>query len=241
MRRLLLLAMWLTGCASAQIGGNNPDDDDDLGIDAPGDDVDAPPLVDAPVTVELNQTGAQNVVATEIGCQQNDPPTSFTTENSYYRTFPLSEANITVPFHIASVTFAVERSTPADGVSQPAEVRIGRYTGTLNATSFALASLQQLAVAAIQIPANATTVTTPITAFTPNTLTLQPADVLYAELFIPDGRGAGNIFYIGSNAGTETHPSYIRAPDCQTAAPTAYAQVLPTPAIRILLSVTGTH
>jgi hypothetical protein len=243
MRRLLLLAVCLTGCASAQIGGNNGDDDQpDAGDDDDDGNIDAAPDIDAPVTVNLVQTGATNVVPTQIGCQQTNPLTNFTTENSYYRTFPISEAGITVPFNITEIQFAVERSTPGGGAAtQPAEIRLGRYSGTVNAPSFALASLQQLAVAAIQIPVNATTVTTPISAFTPNTLTLQPADVLYVELFIPDGRGAGNIFYIGSNAGTETHPSYIRANDCGTAAPTSYDTVVGDPAIRLILSVTGTR
>jgi hypothetical protein len=52
---------------------------------------------------------------------------------------------------------------------------------------------------------------------------------------------AGNIFYIGSNGGTETHPSYIRAPDCSALSPTSYAQLVPSPAIRLLLTVSGVH
>lgn len=238
-----MLALCLTGCASANIGGNSGDDDDQP--DAPGPPP-PPPIdaidIDAPVTVDLTQTGANNVVATQIACQQTNPLTNFTTENSYYRTFPLADANITVPFHVTSVTFAVERSTPGGGAaSQPAELRLGRFTGTIDSASFQLAALTQLAVAAIQIPANATSVTTPIAQFNPGNLTLNPGDVLYAELFIPDGRPAGNIFYVGSNNGTEQHPSYIRAQDCNVTIPTTYATAVGTPPIRILLSVTGTR
>jgi hypothetical protein len=242
MRRLLMLALCLVGCASANIGGNPGDDGDDDQPDAPGPPPIDAPDIDAPVAVELNQNGANNVVATQIACQQVDPLTNFTTENSYYRTFPLAEANITVPFNITSVTFAVERATPGGGgASIPAELRLGKFTGTLNAATFPLTVLQQLAVAPIQIPANATSVTTPIAQFNPGNLTLDPADILYAELFIPDGRPAGHIFYIGSNAGTETHPSYIRAQDCDVNTPTSYATAVGSPAIRILLTVSGTR
>lgn len=247
MRRLLVLAVCLSGCASANIGGN---DDDDGPRDAREDDpIDSPPPIDAPISVDLVQTGTQNVVATQIGCQQTNPLTNFTTENSYYRTFPLSESGITGTFHVTNVSFGVERSTPGGGAgSQPAELRLGKFTGAINATSFPLTQLQQLAVATIAIPTNATSVTTPIAMFNPSTLTLNSTDILYAELFIPDGRPAGNIFYIGSNAGTETHPSYIRAQDCTVTAPATYASVIPpgqgsppNPTIRILLSVSGTR
>jgi hypothetical protein len=191
--------------------------------------------------VELVQTGSTAIVATEIGCQINDG-SRITVENSYYRIFPLADHGVTTPLHITSVTFGVERAVAGNGVSQEAQLRIGTYTGTVDATSFPITALQQLASATIQIPNNATTVTTPITQFTPSAVTLQPGSVMYAELFIPNGEAAGNSFYIGSNNGAETHPSYIRAPECSTPNPATYATVVgASPVIRILLSVSGTR
>ncbi|MEO8699651.1 MAG: hypothetical protein ABI867_06385 [Kofleriaceae bacterium] len=247
MRWQPVLAVLLAACASANVGGNNPgdDDDDDPPKDAPDPDLDAPdgaPPIDAAVPVSLVQTGATNVVATQIGCQQTNPLTNFTTPNSYYRTFPLSDFNITTPLHVTEVKFEVERSTAGNGVSQPAQLILGTYTGTINAASFALASLTPIAAATIAIPNGATSVTTPITAFSPTEVTLPPGQVMYVELRIPDGRPAGNIFYIGSNAGTEMHPSYIMATDCSIASPTQYVSAVgASPVIRILLSVNGTH
>jgi len=246
MRWSCLLVVVVAGCASANVGGG--DKDANGGADG-SDPVDAPPSIDAPldapaaVAVNLVQTGSAAVTATQIGCQQTNPLTNFTTENSYYRTFPLADFGITTPLTIRDVTFAVERATAGNGVSQPVQLKLGTYSGTINATSFAVNQLTQLASATIQVPNNTTTpVTTPISAFTPSTLTIPPGSILYAEVFIPDGRPAGNIFYIGSNAGTETHPSYIRATDCSVLSPTAYLTAIgATPVIRILLSVNGTH
>lgn len=246
MRWLSLLAA-LAGCASAGVGNAPPPPGDapDVLVDAGPPPLDAPPPVDAPVEVELVQTAANNVVATQIACQlfDADGNTINTNENSYYRTFPLADFGITVPFHVTSVTFAVEQATAGGGAaSQPAQLRIGAYTGTLDATSFPLTALQPLASATIDIPNGATSVTTPITAFTPSSLTVEPGTVLYAEVFVPDGSATGNIFYIGSNNGTEAHPSYIRGPDCDLSNPATYDTVLGgDPPIRILLSVTGTH
>jgi hypothetical protein len=237
----------VAGCASAKVDNGNNSDGNTGGDDAGNSDakqppdaaIDSPP--DAPIAVTLQQTGATNLVATQVGCQQINPATGFTNENSYYRTYPLSDFGITVPFHIVDVTFAVERSTAGNGVSQPATVRLGTYGGGLNATTFAVAALTPLAAANIQIPQNATSVTVPISMFTPSTLTVQPGVILYAEVFVPDGTAQGNIFYIGSNNGTETHPSYIRAPTCGVASPTRYATAVTSNVIRLLLTVNGTH
>jgi len=247
MRRLsFVVAVVAAGCASANIGAGSPPDGNPGGSDslnAPpidGADVDAALPIDAAVSVTLNESGSSAVAATQIACQ--DGTTSFTAENSYYRIFPLADSGITAPFHVTEVTFAVERATAGNGVSQPAQVKLGTYTGVLNAGTFAVSQITPLASATIQIPQNATLVTTPIAMFSPATLTIAPGTLLAAEVFIPDGRPAGNIFYLGSNAGTETHPSYIRAPDCSVLSPTSYdTAVGTTPAVRILLTVTGTH
>jgi hypothetical protein len=246
MRHLALLALLLVGCASAKLGGGGdddgtPGDGNNNGNEGNNVDIDAPPPIDAAVSTTLSQTGTTNIVATEIGCQVNDG-SRITTENSYYRIFPLSDHNITTSFSVTEVAFAVERATAGGGAaSQPAQVKIGTYSGTLNATSFAVASLTPLASATIQIPNNTANVVVPISMFSPSSVTVPPSAMLYAEVFIPDGRPTGNIFYIGSNGGTETHPSYIRASDCQAVSPTQYAALVPTPLIRLLITVTGVH
>ena len=62
---------------------------------------------------------------------------------------------------------------------------------------------------------------------------------LIVEVFTPDGRTLNNSFFIGSNAGASTAPSYIRAPDCGIATPTAVSSV-GFPNMNILLNVDGT-
>src|SRR4051794_29633408 len=168
MMRLALLATiaFACACASAKVSGGDDNPDANHGDDGPDIDAqlqpDSPPPDAAPVAVTLTQTSSTALVATQIGCQQTNPLTNFTTENSYYRIFPLADFNITTPLHITSVDFAVERATAGNGVSQPVQVRLGTYNGTINAATFALANLAQLASATVQVPQNATTVTVPI-------------------------------------------------------------------------------
>ncbi|MBX3161225.1 MAG: hypothetical protein KF773_35010 [Deltaproteobacteria bacterium] len=246
MRRSAVLALVIAGCASAGSGGGGGGENQD----GPGlPEIDSPPPIDAAITTVLSQTGSTNVVATGIACQNSS--TGFTNENSYYRVFRLAEHGITSDFHVTEVTFAVERAQAGSGGAQPAQVRLGTYGGAIDATSFPTTALTQLASATIQIPDGAPTVTVPISMFTPSAVRLAPNANLYAEVFIPNSQAApvtNHTFYIGSNAGTETHLSYIRGPACSVGNPaqpitnpTSYAAVVPSPAIRLLLTVTGVH
>ena len=76
--------------------------------------------------------------------------------------------------------------------------------------------------------------------------TIQPTATVVAEVFVPDGRTAGNQFFIGSNDAAETGPSYLKAADCGASEPITFDAAAaslpaPRPVVRILLSVTGVY
>jgi hypothetical protein len=239
------LIVALAGCARGEVGGGGGDgggtgsDGSMTMTDGQMVMVDAAVPVDAAVTKTLTQSNSTAVVATQIGCQQTNPATSYTRENSYYRVFPLADHQITTAFHITQVTFQVERATAPAG-NQPATVKLGTYAGTIGATTLNTAQVTPLGQAAITIPNGATSVVTPVAMFTPSSIIVPAGSNLIAEVLIPDGLTAQAIFFIGSNNGGETRPSYIRAPICNFPNPSTYATV-GQPQVQILLSVTGTH
>lgn len=232
----------LAGCASARIENGAADGGGGDGSTGTSDGqviVDAAIPIDAAITKTLTQNNSTAVVATAIGCRQTNPATDYTRENSYYRVFPLADHQITTSFHITQVTFQVERATSPAG-NQPATVKLGTYAGTIGATTLNTAQVTPLGTASIMIPNGATSVVTPIAMFSPSSITVPAGSNLIAEVLIPDGLTAQNVFFIGSNNGGETRPGYIRAPDCGVANPSTYATIS-QPQVQILLSVTGTY
>lgn len=225
MRRLLFLA-GLVGCATA--ARDNPVDGDTgtdttLPIDAP--------RIDAVMTSTLSQTSDLTVATGQsIACYNQT--TDITREASWYRVFPLAAAGITGAFQVSEVRFGVESSGPGALMVQ---VRIGTYAGTAGGTTITTASITQLASVMVAVPPSdlPQLLTAPITG-------LVPANgQLSVEILAPDGEAVGNAFFIGSTAGAETSPAYLRAPDCMVTQPTA-VKTLGT-AGSVVLEVTGTH
>lgn len=239
MRWLSVLAPVLAACASAGGGGGGPSDapattdDAPPGIDA-APPVDAPPPVDAmPQQATLSQNTSMTPNNTVLGCNQGN----VTRENSYYRVFTLTDHGVTGPFVVQSVTFAINTAN-AGGTMQPAQVKIGRYNGTPGGASLSLAEVTPINTVAIQIPDGSTSITTPISG------TLPAGAHLIVELAIPDGLGANNVFFVGTNAAGEARPGYIRAPSCNVIAPSSMnvigaQQSPPIPKTDLIMTVAG--
>ncbi len=158
---------------------------------------------------------------------------SITEENSYYRVFDLDGGHgITQPFTVSSVTFGVEASDAGGAPTQhPVLVRLHSLSGV-----FTLANLTQLASQAVNVldTDDLTLKTVPISAAIDPT-----AGDLVIEVFVPDAFPApGNSFYIGSNAGGESAPSYVRAPECGLTQPATTASV-GSPNMHIVLFAEG--
>ena len=237
MRCLLLLV--LVACASAgRDNPGNPDGNTDGKLPTDGSNIDGPPNIDAPISLTLQQNNSAAVAATMIACQ--NATTGATRENSYYRVFPLTDHGVTGAFYVTQVTFAVERATAGTGTTQPAQVKLGTYSGTVGAATLNTAQITPIASATISITNGATSVVVPASMFTPPNITIPMGSNVVAEVFIPDGNAANNIFYIGSNNGGETRPSYIRGPTCGSTSPSTYASI-GQPQIQLVLSVSGTH
>lgn len=238
MRWPTVLVPMLAACASAGDGRSNPAADAPPGVDASPGEIDAPeidaPMIDAaPVAENLSQNINAVPNGTRLGCNQNN----FTRENSYYRVFSLADHGITGSYEVRSITFAVNLAN-AGGSAQPAQVKIGRYTGTPGGLTLDPLQIVPINTVTIQIPDGSTAITTAITGVLP------PGSHLVVELAVPDGLAAQNQFFIGTNAAGEAKPGYIRAPGCSLPTPTSMNYVgqqnsPPIPKTDLIMTVTG--
>ncbi len=133
------------------------------------------------------------------------------------------------PFNVSSVSFGVESAN----VTQTVTVRL--YT-TTNFPSGFPSSLTQIGTATVSVGSaqNGSVVTAPLVAIVP-----AGTSQLVMELFTPDGRSAGNLFFVGSNEAPETGPSYISAAECGVTIPATTAAI-GAPEMHVVFNVVGT-
>ncbi len=172
-------------------------------------------------SITLTQSTSQAITATNsVSCNAG----GLHAENSYYRSFPLS-----ADINVCEVQFGIETAAGATG-SQPVTVKL--YTGT-GAFPGSFGSYTQIATTALSVPDQAATI------FPAAISGLATAGSnLVVEVLTPDGQAAGNSFFIGSNAGGESAPSYLRAPDCGITTP-ATAASIGFPGMNIVMNVVG--
>jgi hypothetical protein len=132
-------------------------------------------------------------------------------------------------YNVTSVSFGVESAN----VNQLVRVRL--YTTTNFPAGFP-GSLTQIGSAIVSVGSaqNGTVVTTPLVATVP-----AGTSQLVMELFTPDGRTAGHLFFVGSNAAAETGPSYVSASACGITTPTTTAAI-GSPEMHVVFNVFGT-
>ncbi len=157
---------------------------------------------------------------------------AYTLENSYYRTFKLSSFGITKPLSIHAIEAGIELARPANGIAtQPVNVNL--YV--LRNPTPSINNLTPIGSARYDFP------------FVQNQFALMPVsalvfpeETLVVEINIPRALGDGQFFYIGSNAGGETAPGFIRAPACGVNDMTTPAALIPPrPTMHMLINVMG--
>jgi hypothetical protein len=245
-RKLLVLAIGLTGCATAHkdsfsgrpdsgitIGDSNNNNNGDSGVL-----IDAAPHIDSMMgggTQTLSQTTANNDTQVGLACGAANSTTSWTSRNSYYRVFQLSNYGINGTFHVTGIDFIVS----AAAHSPQLNIGIGTYNGTTGG--------QTINTAGITL--------TQTTTFTPaDTTTAVPQHIdiaadITGNLIVEIDQGTAGtstnplLFYVGANEAGESAPGYISSADCSLTTPTsmdteAQGQMTPTHA-DMVLTVTG--
>jgi len=146
-----------------------------------------------------------------VSCNSGAPG-FFHTDNSYYRAFTLSAFNpplTDLQFMVQQVTIGVELANDGGGIGQPITVMIYDSSANppTNATLGPALSTEPVTVADQALTLLAVPLIT-------QPVLINAADILAVEVFTPNGAAASHEFFIGSNAGGQTGPSFIKAAPC---------------------------
>ena len=212
------------------IGDSNNNTDGNTNIDA---------MIDTPTgsggTQTLSQTTANNDTQVGLACGASNTTTSWTSRNSYYRVFQLSNYGINGTFHVTGIDFIISAASNSPMLN----IGVGTYNGTTGGNTINSAG----------ITLTQTTTFTP-----PNTTTATPQHIAIAaditgNLIVEIDQGTAGtasnalLFYMGANEAGESAPGYISSADCSLTTPTsmdseAQMQATPTHA-NMVLTVTG--
>ncbi|MBK8434865.1 MAG: hypothetical protein IPL28_27765 [Chloroflexi bacterium] len=176
----------------------------------------------------ITHSTSQTVVTGSISCNAG----GLHADNSYWRAFDLPAFGINGAFAISSVDVGVETANGASG-SQPVVLRLyAAPSGTAFPAAFP-GSFNLIATENVNV-ANQTLslLNIPVAAVVPAN------SVLVMELFTPSGQATNNSFFVGSNAGGQSAPSYISAASCGITAPTDLAGI-GFGNMHIVMNVTG--
>jgi hypothetical protein len=165
----------------------------------------------ATAAVEVRQMTDDTIVnGNSIRCDTNGGATH--AQNSYYRRFHLPDNSVTGPFHVTGATVAIDIANDGADMGQPASLRVYSIPSgsPLQTANLTLLGFDDLTVddsdAGQLLPG-----VLDATIAHPNTTDL------VVEAFEPDGTGANNRLFFGSNTSPQTKVTYLRAPACSTA------------------------
>ncbi|MEO8274960.1 MAG: hypothetical protein ABI639_02000 [Thermoanaerobaculia bacterium] len=166
------------------------------------------------VLFTITQSTSLTPTVGSVSCNAGTP-TFLHTDNSYYRGFTLSAfpALVEPQFVVQSVSIGVESANASGtGTTQPATVRI--WAATANPISGAADPPGASTVSSEAINISDQTLSLLPVPLTTQPLFLVASGIVAVELFTPSGQAAGHSFFVGSNAGGQSGPSYIKAASC---------------------------
>ncbi len=181
-------------------------------------------------TKTLSETTASNDTGVAVACGDG---ATYTSRNSYYRVFALSDYSIAGPFSVTKVDFGVSQATNGPQL----KVSVGTYSGTVGGSTLSTASISLATSQTITAASTDTSESVPLST------TIPAGSNVIVEI---DQTNAGSTsngiqFYIAANASGETKPGYVSSPDCSGAStPTSMTQVAGAEA-DMVVTVTGTY
>ena len=148
-------------------------------------------------------------------------------DNSYFRAYDVS--GFATGLDICEIEVGVEEAT-SGGATQPITVTVYSHSGA----AFPAGTLTSLGSTNFNLsPTTGSIVPVPLTASVPAGTT-----TMVVEVFSPDGDAGTNSFFIGSNAGGQSAPSYLASADCGITAPTP-TSAIGFPNMHIVLNAVG--
>ena len=163
---------------------------------------------------------------TGVGCNTSGT----TTENSYFRVFDLSMAELSGPLNVTSVDIGIEETARWDA---DVESNVRLYTLDGN---FRMANLTLIGEAIYEITDDdeLTIVNAPVSA------EAAANEILVVEWNVPDLQAEGSSVFFGANNAGQTGPTYMMAADCGFVEPTDLA-VMGFADVAWVLNVNGTE
>jgi hypothetical protein len=182
----------------------------------------------------LTQTTANT--DTQVGLACGNTTAGYTSRNSYYRVFTLSDYGVTGVFHVTGVDFVVSAAANSPALT----VGIGTYNGTTGGQTITKANI----TITQSVPYTPGNTTSAVPVHVPITADISGNLVVEIDQTVAGTVGTPYQFYIGANEAGETKPGYISTPDCTglgTPISMDYeAQHLATPThSNMVLTVTG--
>ncbi|MCD0478085.1 T9SS type A sorting domain-containing protein [Chryseobacterium sp. LC2016-29] len=162
----------------------------------------------------LTQNATPNVVSSAGSVSCSSQAEGYTSDNSYYRVFKLSDYGINYDYNITNVAFGVQT---ASAQSFPVSVSIHTLTGT----SLPTGTLTAVG-AAVPVSVSATNNLGMVNTGTNLTRTIPSGSTFVVKIW-HDGSTAvpPQQFFMGTNSGAQTGPSYLSSTDCGGIPPTA--------------------
>ncbi|HUD40542.1 MAG TPA: hypothetical protein VMR06_00930 [Dokdonella sp.] len=151
--------------------------------------------------------------------------TGATLENSFYRRFYLSEHGAAPSATVSAVTIGLRDGDAGANDAVPITVNLYTIPASTPADTIPLAALTPIGSATLNLSVPAGNAPTSFTIPVTGTIADTAANNLVVEW--TNGAGAQTLpgFYPANNTAAETHPSFIRAPECGTPAPVPFASI----------------
>ncbi len=212
------------GCAQASIGNAPADTNNNHGgsdartlFDTPPPPIDARPPIDAVRVIDMVESvNATMTYGISLTC--SDTSTGNTRDNIWYRVYRPSDFSVTDAFDVTGVTFSVQESTG----TPTATIKVGTYTGTIDATTLNAALISPLATATAPVPP--TSGETGENVIVPITATIPAGAMFVVQVSLPDQDSTGYMYIGATNAG-EHHPGYLSSTACSITTPTSTAMI----------------
>ncbi|SDI65326.1 Por secretion system C-terminal sorting domain-containing protein [Chryseobacterium taeanense] len=160
----------------------------------------------------ITQSSTPTVIATSGSVACGNSTAGYTADNSYLRVFKLSDYGISYAYKITNIAFGVQTANNAF----PVDVTVYNWTGG----TFPTGTPTELAT----VPVNLTAASAGTVVNTGATLNANvPAGGTFVVEIFHDGTNTTppQQFYMGTNAGAQTGPSYIVSETCSILTPTA--------------------
>ena len=184
------------------------------------------------ISQTLKYSTTENIVdLNSVACEQQ---TDIVSDNTFYRSFILSDFGITGDYDITSVDYGIEIMSGAPEEGYPVKVSIYATDSTFPDGNLTLLSEVTEMITNQHLQMHSTSITATI--LSGNEFVVS---VSIESDAVTDGGNGEVSFQIGSNSDGEIRPAYLKAPACSLPSPVTFASQ-GRPDIHIVMNVKGT-